>query len=62
MKLCKPSTIVELKQVINDFAILMYVKLIKKVCASARKRLVKMLEVPGGHFEHFLFFVMFQHC
>ena len=51
---CKPSTNDELKQVVNDFATSMDAKMIKKVCASARKRFVKMCETLGRHFEHLI--------
>ena len=47
------STIYELQQVVNEFCHVNECKDDKKkVCASARKRFVKMRETRGGHFEH----------
>ena len=47
-----PSTIEDLKNIVNDFAQAMDTDLILKVCASTRTRFEKMHKAKGGHFEH----------
>ena len=48
----KPSTIDDLKKVVDEFAEAMDPNLVRKVCSSARGRFEKMKQVKGGHFEH----------
>ena len=58
------STIYELQQVVDEFChINVHAKMIKKVCASARKRLVKMCEARGRPLRTLMLcYVMHQNC
>ena len=47
----KPSTIDDLKKVVDEFAGAMDPNLVRKVCISARGRFERMKQVIGGHFE-----------
>ena len=47
-----PSTIEDLKNIVNDFAQAMDTDLILKVCASTQTRFEKMHKAKGGHFDH----------
>ena len=46
----KPSTIEDLKNIVNDFAHAMYKDLVLKVSASTLSRFEKMHQEKGGHF------------
>ena len=48
----RPSTIDDLKSVVEDFAKAMDPELIRKVCGSARTRFKMLKKAGGGHFEH----------
>ena len=48
----RPSTIDDLKGVVEDFAKAMDPELIRKVCGSARTRFEMLRKSGGGHFEH----------
>ena len=47
-----PSTIDNLKGMVEDFAKAMDPEHIRKVCGSARTRFQMMRKAGGGHFEH----------
>ena len=48
----KPSTMDDLKKVVDEFGESMDPNLVRKVCSSARGRFKKMKQVKGGHFVH----------
>lgn len=50
----KPSSIEELKSIVNEFAENMDPDLIVRACESARFRFEKLQQEQGGHFEHLL--------
>ena len=50
----KPSTIVNIKSIVNDFAESMDPDLVQRACECAKLRFEKMRQKRGGHFEHLL--------
>ena len=50
----KPSTIKNLKSIVNDFAESMDTDLDQTACECAKLRFEKMCQERGGHFEHLL--------
>ena len=50
----KPSTIENLKSIVNDFAESMDPDLDQTACECAKLRFEKMCQERGGHFEHLL--------
>ena len=50
----KPSTIENLKSIVNDFAENMDSNLVQRACESAKIRFEKLHQERGGHFEHLL--------
>ena len=48
----QPSTMEELKGVVEDFSIEMNRELVRKVCASTRDRFEMVKFVKGSYFEH----------
>ena len=50
----KPSTIENLKSIVNDFADNMDSNLVQRACESAKIRFEKLHQERGGHFEHLL--------
>ena len=49
---CKPETLDNLKDLVDDFARDMDKELVRKVCRSFYKRAQLCIKVKGGHFEH----------
>ena len=50
----KPSTIENLKSIVNDFAESMDPDHVQRACECAKLRFEKMRQKLGGHFEHLL--------
>ena len=48
----QPSTIDELKEIVEDFISSIDADMIRKACASARKRFQMLVVENGGRFEH----------
>ena len=48
----QPKTMVDLKNLVNEFSQSIYRDLIRKVCGSARDRFEMLEKVQGGHFEN----------